>query len=380
MSIFESIKLRLTIKSPVHIGSVEQKISRLEFIHHDRYIYPVSEEKLSLFLQKRNLISSYVLAIERDASRFNLAEFFKNKAIDLNAEILETLSGGRKIKVLSDASKIQEFRPFIRDGFGQVFIPGTSIKGVIRTALLYNILKDFKHKNPSDFKRDIEDRITNDIINGVNKRKFAQWANEEWLEDFVLSNKRRCQNTDWLRMIRVSDAYSSQNIETVLIPVNILKKEKNWNLKKESSGQDTTIWIECIPEHTVLEFEATLDKGLLADFKRYNKSIKYPDSLLVLLDTIKQWSADIFSFEKDFSKGHDLESWYKNNTANFRIGFGSGMVSTTIIILLDEDLRKKIRNYAGIDRGNEIAPKSRRVWLKDLKPVPLGWAIIEVIK
>jgi len=63
---------------------------------------------------------------------------------------------------------------------------------------------------------------------------------EKWLEDFVLERidsnrkaKTRCPNTDWLRMLHISDAYSSNNIETVLTPANILKKENTWTYKKE---------------------------------------------------------------------------------------------------------------------------------------------------
>lgn len=379
MSIFETKRIRLKVKSPIHIGDVEQKISRFEFIHQEGFIYPISEEKLSLFLQKKNIITSYVQAVEREGHRFNLSEFFKSKGISLKRADLENLSGGKRIKVLSDVSRMQDFRPFIRDGFGIVYLPGTSIKGVIRTALLYNILKDFKQTAPSAFKKAVEDRISNDIKAKINKKKLFQWANEKWLQGFVLNNKNMAPNTDWLRMLHLSDAYSSDNIETVLIPVNILKKEKTWTYKEEAPDQKTTIWIECLPENTVFEFEATWDKRLLEDFKRHNTKILLPDNLDNLFKNVKSWSHDIFEFEKDFSKGHNIENWYKSNIANFRIGMGSGMVSTTISILLDEGLRKKIRNYAGLNRGNDIAPKSRRIWLKKDSPIPLGWAAIEVI-
>ncbi len=379
--IFEKKKIRLTIKSPVHIGSVEQKITRFEFIHHGQYIYPISEERLSLFLQRKNLISSYVSTVEREGSRFSLAEFFKSKNISLKTEDLTTLSNGRQIKVLGDASRMQDFKPFIRDGFGNIYIPGTSLKGVVRTALLYNVLKNFKTTNPQEFTRRVEERIKDDINNRVNKKRLFQWGNEKWLEGFVLGNKKESPNTDWLRMLHITDAYPLGNLETVLIPANVLKKENTgWIYKKENSGQNTTIWVECVPENTVFEFEVVWDRGLLEDFRRYNRNIQLPDNLSSVFDNLNKWSGDVFDFEKIFSRGHALENWYKNNTSNFRIGFGSGMVSTTITLLLNEDMRKKIRNYAGLNRGNDIAPKSRRIWLKNNIPLPFGWAVVEVIK
>lgn len=383
MSIFETKKLRLITKSPIHIGGIEQKITRFEFIHQGQYIYPVSEERLSIFLQKKNLISEYVSAIERDGNRFNLIEFFRNQRINLKVEDMEELSNKRKIKVLADVSRMQDFKPFIRDGFGIPYIPGTSIKGVIRTAIFYNTLKNFKQNDFEQFKKIIEQKISNDIdadYKKKRKKQLFQWANEKWLEDFVLGNKRRSPNTDWLRMLHVSDAYSPNNIETVLIPVNILKKENSWIYKREYSGQNTTIWVECIPENTVFEFEVVWDKRLTDDFKSNNGNIDLPDNLESILDSINQWARDIFDFEKEFARGNTLENWYKNAISNFRIGFGSGMVSTTVAILLSEDLRKKVRNYAGLNRGNDIAPKSRRVWLKNNNPIPFGWAVIELLK
>lgn len=382
MSIFETKKIRLTAKSPIHIGSVEQKITRFEFIHQGQYLYPISEDRLSVFLQKKNLIPSYVNAVEREGNRFNLADYFKNRGISLKAEDLETLSNSRKIKLLADASRMQDFKPFIRDGFGNPYIPGTSIKGVIRTALLYNAVKAFKQKDLQKFQGMIEEKISEDIDSDPkkkNKKRLFQWGNEEWLEDFVLFGKRRSPNTDWLRMLHISDAYPTGNIETVLIPASILKRENGWTYKKEYSGQNTAIWVECILENTVFEFEAVWDKRLLDDFRRHNRDIQLPDNLNAVFEGVNKWANDVFDFEKQFSKGHDLENWYKNNTSTFRVGFGSGMVSTTIAMLLNEELRKKVRNYAGLNRGQDIAPKSRRAWLKNNNLLPFGWAVMEEV-
>lgn len=381
MSIYETKRFRLITKSPIHIGSMEQRITRFEFIHHGQYIWPISEDKLSIFLQSKNLITSYVTAIEKEGNRFNLADFFRNKGINLKEEDLEKISK-RKIKILSDAQGIQDLRPLIRDGFGTPYIPGTSIKGVIRTALLYNALKDLKEHNPSRFHQEIENKISADIDadhGRKNKTKFFEWANKKWFKDFILLGKRGSPNTDWLRMIHISDAYSQNKMETILIPVNILKKEKDWTYKQEPSGRPTTIWIECIPENTVFEFEAAWDKNLLEDFKRNNRDLHLPENLDGILSNINSWARDIFNFEKNLLRGHPLENWYRNNVSNFRIGFGSGMLSTTIVVLVSEDLRKKIRNYAGLNRGNDTAPKSRRVWLRSGIPIPLGWAVLEVV-
>jgi CRISPR-associated protein Csm5 len=376
--IFEKRKIQLIVTSPIHIGSVEQKLTPFEYIQHGQYVYQVSDEKLSLFLQKKNLINSYIDSIGRKGHKFRLLEFFKDNRITLTDDDLMNISGGRKTRILG--SGIQDYKPFIRDGFGNPYIPGTSIKGVIRTAILYNALFNYKNNDPDGFQRKIVDPIERTERFKFKKKNPFEWIQERWLENFRLLDKNKSPNTDWLRMLHVSDAYPVNLRETNLIPIKVLKKERSgWKYKTDISGRNMTIWIETLSIGTIIEFEIAFDRRLLKDFKAENNNISLPQNIDEVLSNIKKWSSDIVSFEKDFAKGHPLEDWYKRNTPNFRIGFGSGMTSTTMAMLLPEELRKKIRNLAGQNRGNEIAPKSRRIWENNGRIVPLGWAVLEIL-
>ena len=378
MNIFEKQKLRLTIKSPVHIGSVEQKITPFEYIEHKGYVYHLSEEKLSEFLLNTKLLNLYLNRVQNEGHRFRIHAFLKEHNISLSENKLLHLSNSRKAKLKTNALELTEYRPFIRDAFNKVYIPGTSVKGAIRTAILYHSLKEFKTKNPAGFSTQVEQRIIKDIDERKNKKFFFQWAIKKWLEGFVLGNKERSPNTDWLRMLHVSDAYPVSPIETIVIPINILKKENTWTYKKERSGKTTTIWVEAIPKNIEFEFEVTGDTRLLEDFKRTNKNIMLPDDLQKIYDIVTHWAEDIFNFERKFLNGCPLRKWYETNNANFRVGFGSGMISTTILMLLEPDTRKKVRNYSGQNRELDEAPKSRRVWSNNNSLIPLGWAVLEV--
>jgi CRISPR-associated protein Csm5 len=376
--IFEKRKIKLIVTSPIHIGSVEQKLTPFEYIQHGQYVYQVSDEKLSLFLQKKNLINSYINSIGRKGHKFRLLEFFRDNRVTLTDDDLMNISGGRKTRILG--SGIQDYRPFIRDGFGNPYIPGTSIKGVIRTAILYNALFNYKNNDPDGFQRKIVDPIERTERFKFKKKNPFEWIQERWLENFRLLDKNKSPNTDWLRMLHVSDAYPVNLRETNLIPIKVLKKERSgWKYKTDISGRNMTIWIETLSIGTIIEFEIAFDRRLLKDFKAENNNISLPQNIDEVLSNIKKWSFDIVSFEKDFAKGHPLEDWYKSNTSNFRIGLGSGMTSTTMAMLLPEELRKKIRNLAGQNRGNDIAPKSRRIWENKGRIVPLGWAALEIV-
>ncbi len=261
---FEKKQARLIVRSPIHVGSVEQKITPFEYIHSNYFVYHISEGKLSNLLQKKNLIDSYVSAVSRDSHRFRLLEFLKSKGITLKESELLDLSGGRKTRLKGDASSLQDYRLFIRDGFGRLYIPGTSIKGVMRTAVLYNVLKKYKEENPSGFKKHIIERIEQSHPKNFRKKGEFIWIQENWLENFTLLNKNMSPHTDWLRMLHVSDAYLTNDVETILIPVKVLKRDtSDWKYKKEYSGKDTTIWIECIPEGGAFQFELVWDKRLI---------------------------------------------------------------------------------------------------------------------
>lgn len=376
MNIFEKCTLKLTTKSPVHIGSFEQSKTRFEFIIYQNYLYPVSEERLAKFLHSKNLIGDYCARVEAEAHLFSLADFLKSKAITINESLLNELSSGRKIILTADASQMQEYKPLIRDGYGNPYIPGSSIKGVIRTAILYKLLKTLKEQHPDRFTEEIEKRISSDIDKKVNSQMFSDWINIEYFENLMLLSKTKTPHTDWLKMLKVSDAYCHEKVKTILVPANILKKEEIWKYKEEYEGKKTTIWIECIPENTTFEFDINFDKGMLFEFKKQNSNISLPQDLNSIFDCVTEWSQDLIKFEKNFLYSTPLKNWYENNVCNFRIGFGSGMLGTTILMLLNESLRCKIRNYAGIDRGENVAPKSRRIFQKGSFIIPPGWCLL----
>lgn len=380
--LFDTKKAKIIVKSPIHIGSVGQKLTPFEYIRDSQNVYRIHDERMSLFLKDNELIDSYLNALSKDGHNFRLMDFFKSNGLSLKEKDLIYLSNGRRSKVLGNVALRKDYRPFIRDGFGNIYLPGTSIKGVVRTSILYNVLKTFQGNNQVEFKEIIVDRIDKDIDSKVQKKKLFEWGIKRWLQGFELEEKNASPNTDWLRLLHISDAYPANKVETVIIPVKVLKKEPNgWEFKKERSGPEIIIWVECIPPDTEFEFDLLWDKRLHEEFKRKNKNIVLPQNLNEIFLNIAGWAQDIIDYEsgKDgFVNGHDLETWYKGNAANFRIGFGSGMSSTTIAMLLPDDLRKKVRNYSGQNRGDAVAPKSRRVWINGNKSIPLGWAKLEM--
>lgn len=71
----------------------------------------------------------------------------------------------------------------------------------------------------------------------------------------------------------------------------------------------------------------------------------------------------------------------ENCTYSLKLGWASGMTGTTINLLLQSDLRAKIRDTCGLTAPDFEAPKSRRVVAnlnREIKFVP-GWVKFKVL-
>ena len=74
--------------------------------------------------------------------------------------------------------KITDLRPMIRNGFGQLYIPGSSIKGAIRTAIAYHLLKH-SPKQVSDIERQLHQRM------GEIRRELSLSDDELFMDQLV---------------------------------------------------------------------------------------------------------------------------------------------------------------------------------------------------
>lgn len=135
----DTVKLYIHIVSPVHIGGGQEKcwINGIHYIYEqdDKIVRVFSQEKLEKYLTNEEIIR-LTNAIELGKAQ----EFF------------EYLVNTRKIP-FSDFSKdyFMPYRPegdiktMIRTGLGEPYLPGSSVKGAIRSAMFSFAY----HKNPS---------------------------------------------------------------------------------------------------------------------------------------------------------------------------------------------------------------------------------------
>jgi len=307
--------------------------------------------------------------------------------------------------------KITDLRPMIRNGMGNLFIPGSSIKGAIRTAIAYFLLKyPERYQLPpvnrvSEIEKNLRSRLG--ILSNKHEQKVAD---DDLFMDGLFSNfsltyqgkifSGSSQNTDFLRCLKVSDSESliegktnTPNRRGQLIHINfpvaaeviISSRFPDYKAKYKAS-----IYAQMV-RNVKTEFTITLDTEMLSWFK-HKQGMKIPFSNLdELLAICQEFAQEQWDYEHDYwdsiennsnplGKNLDfsyIRSFYEPEKCPYslRLGWGSGMTGTTVGLCFNDDLREELRDICGIKAPGFEAPKSRRTVMNsngEIRFVP-GW-------
>ncbi|BAZ31433.1 Csm5 family CRISPR-associated RAMP protein [Cylindrospermum sp. NIES-4074] len=407
---YQSQRIQLT--SPIlHIGSSVSRLNPFEYVQTDKKVYLPHQEALAkgLLRQGGRFLDDYIQAIEerQDISKLLKQAFGAEwwNAVDGNGEaIFPKIAISQKLT----SEKITDLRPMIRNGMGQLFIPGSSIKGAIRTAIAYHLLKYADRYQVPTTKRVSE-------IEKTLRQKLGQLNQyqQKFLDDdlfmvnlfseYSLTYQDRNfsgkgPNTDFLRALKVTDSEPilEKKITTKKgqeIPVNIpvvAEVVVSSRFPDYLAKYKASIYVEMV-RNLQTEFTLTLDTEMLSWFK-HKQGMKLPFSNLdELLQICQEFTQEQWDFEHDYwqeiknnprASGKNLDFNYirefyepEKSPYSLRLGWGSGMNGTTIDLLLDDELREEIRDTCGLKAPGFEAPKSRRTVMNpnsEIKFVP-GW-------
>ena len=193
---YRTFQFSLLAMAPIHTGSGDKYTSR-EFIYEDGYFYFPDmgkfynrmvekgyDQKFERFLQER----------KASASNNRLISFLEDNRIsdrDFGGyRIKETGFETEKNNIDSQLGTINEVAKFMRDPYGNPYIPGSSLKGAIRTILMntnpaWNNKKvvDTRGKNPKENKNMIpwvpkKGKEFNNIFNAIRVSDSKPFRND----------------------------------------------------------------------------------------------------------------------------------------------------------------------------------------------------------
>lgn len=403
---------RIQLSSPIlHIGSSVSRLNPFEYVQTEKKVYLPNQEALakSLLSQGGSFLNDYIQAIEerQDITRL-LKQAFGNEwwnAKDTNNNPIFPKEGISQ-KITGD--KITDLRPMIRNGMGQLFIPGSSIKGAIRTAIAYHLLKHADRYQVYSSKRvSAIETALREKLGQLNQYQQKFLDDELFMNSLFSEFKLTYQdrnfaakgpNADFLRAVKVTDTQPliEDKITTKKgqqIPVNIPVVAEvivSSRFPDYLAKYRASIYAEMV-RNIQTEFTITLDTEMLSWFK-HHKGMKLPfNNLDELLQICQEFTQEQWDYEHDYwqdiknnpkASGKNLDF---NNIREFyeaekcpyslRLGWGSGMNGTTIDLLFADELREKIRDTCGLKAPGFEAPKSRRTVMNpngEIKFVP-GW-------
>ncbi|MCD6474474.1 MAG: type III-A CRISPR-associated RAMP protein Csm5 [Thermoplasmata archaeon] len=153
------MKYKIETLSPIHIGSGE-KISPMEYVMDNKFnridmdeLFRDKEFNVNGFIEDTRLNSFYL------GDKYgNIAKRHVMYSLDISKDALD--------HIMSKKSEILEF---IKTG-GKPYIPGSSIKGAIRTAIMWYALK-----NDEELYFEFEEYV-NKIWNRKERKPDKKWA------------------------------------------------------------------------------------------------------------------------------------------------------------------------------------------------------------
>lgn len=374
------MRYKIETVSPVHIGN-GNSYSDLDSVFTDTYFYAINMDALFRRLQEIGEIDRITADME---SGRPLSEALNG--------IIEPRDVARYTIKLSEQNTkerkyIREVHEFIKDANGGVYLPGSEIKGAIRTAILYRLLLD--EENYKRLKEDLinvkqrEGRTIGDAKKGDRRAKeklgrILRGITKD-VED-LLRGKEPDGKYDLLKFIQIGDSstYKANNLE--ILHVNSF----------ESRGKHA--YVEAIPKGAKFTgfFNIIRNSWILKKLELGH--IEFLLSEVEVLESCYRFSRNLIKNEIEYYKKHHkplMADFYQklqneNTDKNplIRIGQGQGFLSTTITLAVkdnDPDLYDMIRlGTRGKSYSYEF-PKTRRIVFEDGVPkYPLGWVKLGV--
>ncbi len=364
----EPHRFRLTVLSPLHIGC-GTVYTRMDFAHLGRTLFVIHEQKLARALARQNLLAPFLEQMEQQGRDFTLAAFLQRHRLHHEQFYRQVAA-----YTLPADTFPPELHAFIKTPEGNPYLPGSSLKGAFRTAVLYGLLK----RLPEAERERLLIRPLRQKLDGIrsepNPRRARQHLrrnlgkvlgmDRHLLQDFQLAGfQRKGPNTDLMRIWEIQDSPPLAPEDLRVYAVNLAKLRH----ARDSRTSRRPLAVEALKPGTRTTVTFTLNRSLWQTFQQANPRPRIPwdlyeEVLLHPLNTLREMTQDLLQEERQHLRAQEFD-----RALNFsqdpvaRLGWGQGLLSTTLFLLLPEDLRRRVRNELFKQEGSSPAPLTRRL-------------------
>lgn len=388
---FETAKMCLKVVTPVNIsdGIV---LGAKDYLYDSRRqkVFFLNLHQWHMFIYKHMLLEKYESYLANFRDKQSLLEWLRMQGYDIDdvrtvitseAQATVNLMDNEKKKTLNDINR------HIQQPDGSLYVPGSSIKGVFRTAILYSLLQkrqDIKSKYWCYIKQQVdiiktlleEERKPRELQimhYSVIKKKKDQAAKEidkltaslesELLHTLRLKDdkERNISNKNAvcsaMRGLQVSDTYASRNMQTAILQ----KVDGGFDKFGKASPKKLPIFRECMLPKAELFFDVKIEKAVMRTI-----GINSIDDLLKATHSFFAAVTDLLqqAFEKEYQ-----EVFQGVAAGNMFLGGNTGFLSKTLLAMLAPDkdtakntikvlLDKSFKTHKHLLRDKVIAPRT----------------------
>lgn len=388
---FKTAKMCLKVVTPINIsdGIV---LGAKDYLYDSRRqkVYFLNLHQWHMFIYKHMLLEKYESYLANFRDKQSLLEWLRMQGYDIDdvrtvitseAQATVNLMDNEKKKTLNDINR------HIQQPDGSLYVPGSSIKGVFRTAILYKLLQkrqDIKSKYWCYIKQQVdiieklmkEERKPRELQimpYSVIKKKKDQATKEidkliaslesELLHTLLLKDdkERNISNKNAvcsaMRGLQVSDTYASRNTQTAILQ----KVDGGFDKFGKASPKKLPIFRECMLPKAELFFDVKIEKAVMSTI-----GINTVDDLLKATHSFFAAVTDLLqqAFEKEYQ-----EAFQGVAAGNMFLGGNTGFSSKTLLAMLAPDkdtakntikvlLDKSFKTHKHLLRDKVIAPRT----------------------
>lgn len=364
------MNIQLQTLTPVHIGSGTELQGNSEYLYFQKEgkVAVIDPEKVLGILGEENL-SQWIAAIEesdRKPDAFSTLLHSRKNALQAADVALRIIA--------CKTSTGKPIREQIRSGNGMYLMPGSSLKGSIRTAVWGELILD--NTKLAKEKRNLG--ITD-------QRGNIRWSDQPLSKTFFGSDP----NHDIFRLLQVGDAAFSA---TEVFQTDVLNKYgNNWRIK-----QELTQFVEAIPAGVSataqLNFNDLLKKRSKDTFDRNAAKLELNElfplinqhTQRLLEDEINYWNDDadnpeaLGDYVEEMDRVLAISQSCNDRECVLRLGWGSGFRSMTGDwhgAMTEEDYERLVKSLRPRHPEDLVFPKTTR-FIKG--GMPLGFVKVRM--
>lgn len=327
------------------------------------------------------------------------------------SQIVQWLQQGDRLRRLSlyscpvpkQPGRREDLRPFLADPLGRPYVPGTELKGAVRTAVLWHRISQDPDRG-SLARRVGRTRNRRGEEEDQRDRRFAG----EWLEDTLLGEE---PHEDAFRALRFGDSTPVPSAHLRVYPVVVAALQRGDLAVMETPrsgsqpsryGQDpgraVASFCECLHDAEV-RVRVELDAYLLHNRQRWRKDSFLPDRWPEACNDFSRWVAQqerqwwvqaASAAQPSLRQlAESVASFYAELVGRLgrlppgqvvlNLGWGGGWRTKTVAEIFGESAVKQLVRRYNLDRGSgsQPFPKTRKVaWGQRDRFLPMGWVLL----